>query len=168
MGPTLGNHWHLALFGYRSLGRIRSMSTRGFPLSRYNLMFQLLPNRSPSLPSSISISTATTIVVFFATVAALYFGREVLVPIALAFLLSFVLAPIVRRFVLAFPPHRCGFHRGDFRISHDLWPWCLHGVASFPACERSAPLPIDSEGRRFKVYKAWRQAQVLWNVLRTF
>jgi len=60
-------------------------------------MFQLLPNRSPSLPSSISVSTATTIVVFFATVAGLYFGREVLVPIALAFLLSFVLAPIVRR-----------------------------------------------------------------------
>jgi hypothetical protein len=30
-------------------------------------------------------------------VAALYFGREVLVPIALALLLSFVLAPLVRR-----------------------------------------------------------------------
>jgi predicted PurR-regulated permease PerM len=60
-------------------------------------MFQLLPNRSPSLPSSIAVSTATTIVVFLATVAALYFGREVLVPIALALLLSFVLAPIVRR-----------------------------------------------------------------------
>ena len=60
-------------------------------------MFQLLPNRSPSLPSSVAVSTATTIVVFLATVAALYFGREVLVPIALALLLSFVLAPIVRR-----------------------------------------------------------------------
>jgi predicted PurR-regulated permease PerM/methylmalonyl-CoA mutase cobalamin-binding subunit len=37
-----------------------------------------------------------TIIVGAITVAALYFGREVLVPIALAFLLSFVLAPLVR------------------------------------------------------------------------
>jgi predicted PurR-regulated permease PerM len=60
-------------------------------------MFQFLSNRSQGLASSIPVSAATTIVVVFAIVAALYFGREVLVPIALALLLSFVLAPIVRR-----------------------------------------------------------------------
>src|SRR5262245_24024320 len=60
-------------------------------------MFQFLSNRSRALTSSIPASAATTIVVVFAIVASLYFGREVLVPIALALLLSFVLAPIVRR-----------------------------------------------------------------------
>jgi predicted PurR-regulated permease PerM len=60
-------------------------------------MFQLISNRSRKAASSIPASAATTIVVVFAIVAALYFGREVLVPIALALLLSFALAPIVRR-----------------------------------------------------------------------
>lgn len=49
------------------------------------------------LPPARNVSTATgTIIIGAITVAALYFGREVLVPIALAFLLSFVLAPLVR------------------------------------------------------------------------
>jgi predicted PurR-regulated permease PerM len=39
-----------------------------------------------------------TIIIVVAVVAALYFGREVLVPIALAILLSFVLAPVVEAF----------------------------------------------------------------------
>ncbi|MGE5166377.1 MAG: hypothetical protein ACM3IH_20465, partial [Sphingobacteriales bacterium] len=38
----------------------------------------------------------TTVLVAAAIVAALYFGREVLLPIALAVLLNFVLAPPVR------------------------------------------------------------------------
>ena len=42
-------------------------------------------------------STLTAILIVGGMVAALYFGREVLVPIALALLLSFVLAPLVRR-----------------------------------------------------------------------
>ena len=60
-------------------------------------MFQLLPSRPTRGISSIPGSTLTTILVVVVTVAALYFGREVLVPIALALLLSFVLAPLVRR-----------------------------------------------------------------------
>jgi predicted PurR-regulated permease PerM len=43
-----------------------------------------------------SRSVLTTVAVTVAVVAALYFGREVFVPIALAMLLSFVLAPAVR------------------------------------------------------------------------
>jgi predicted PurR-regulated permease PerM len=39
-----------------------------------------------------------TIIIVVAVVAALYFGRDVLVPIALAILLSFVLAPVVEAF----------------------------------------------------------------------
>jgi len=38
---------------------------------------------------------STTVIVFAVAVAALYFGREVFVPLALAILLSFVLAPLV-------------------------------------------------------------------------
>ena len=44
----------------------------------------------------ISGSTLTTVLIAVILIAALYFGREVLVPIALAVLLSFVLAPPVR------------------------------------------------------------------------
>ena len=41
-------------------------------------------------------STISTLLFGVVIVAALYFGREVLVPIALAILMSFVLAPLVR------------------------------------------------------------------------
>jgi predicted PurR-regulated permease PerM len=43
----------------------------------------------------VSGSTVTSVVIGVVVVAALYFGREVLVPIALAILLSFVLSPLV-------------------------------------------------------------------------
>ena len=43
----------------------------------------------------VSGSTLTSVVIGVVVVAALYFGREVLVPIALAILLSFVLSPLV-------------------------------------------------------------------------
>jgi len=49
-------------------------------------------------------STLTAIVIAVVVVAALYFGREVLVPIALAVLLSFVLAPLVRLLQYGFVP----------------------------------------------------------------
>jgi predicted PurR-regulated permease PerM len=45
---------------------------------------------------SVPGATLTTVLLAVVVVAALYFGREVLVPIALAVLLSFVLAPLVR------------------------------------------------------------------------
>jgi predicted PurR-regulated permease PerM len=44
----------------------------------------------------VSTSTLTNIAVGVVVVAALYFGRQILVPIALAVLLSFVLSPAVR------------------------------------------------------------------------
>ena len=47
---------------------------------------------STQLPAS----ALTTMLFSVVIVAALYFGREVLVPIALALLLSFALAPLVR------------------------------------------------------------------------
>src|SRR6476469_9540828 len=49
------------------------------------------PNVAPSSGSALTAVLLSVIVV-----AALYFGREVLVPIALAVLMSFVLAPPVR------------------------------------------------------------------------
>jgi predicted PurR-regulated permease PerM len=54
--------------------------------------------KSPARPNAtIPGSTVTAILVVGGIVAALYFARDVLVPIALAVLLSFVLAPLVRR-----------------------------------------------------------------------
>jgi predicted PurR-regulated permease PerM len=49
-----------------------------------------------SKSNPVSGSTLTSVVIGVVVVAALYFGREVLVPIALAILLSFVLSPLVR------------------------------------------------------------------------
>ena len=46
--------------------------------------------------TAVPASTLTTVLIGVVVIAALYFGREVLVPIALAVLLSFVLAPLVQ------------------------------------------------------------------------
>jgi len=58
-------------------------------------MPELLPARRPSGFVGVS-SSLTTVLMAVVVVSALYFGREVLVPIALAVLMSFVLAPLVR------------------------------------------------------------------------
>jgi predicted PurR-regulated permease PerM len=79
------------------LGGPIDLELESFRRIRQGLMFQLLPSRPTRGISSIPGSTLTTILVVVVTVGALYFGREVLVPIALALLLSFVLAPLVRR-----------------------------------------------------------------------
>ena len=50
----------------------------------------------PSIMSAKSGNSLATVLVAAAIVAALYFGREVLLPMALAVLLSFVLAPLVK------------------------------------------------------------------------
>ena len=57
-----------------------------------------LPATSPEASSASvlsRISMQITIVVAVFIVAALYFGREVLIPITLAFLLTFLLSPVV-------------------------------------------------------------------------
>jgi predicted PurR-regulated permease PerM len=58
-------------------------------------MPELLSSKMPRQISTVPVSTLTMVLVAIVAVAALYFGREVLVPIALALLLSFVLAPLV-------------------------------------------------------------------------
>ena len=80
-----------------ALGGPIDLELESFRRIRRGLMFQLLPSRPTRGISSIQGSTLATILVVVVTVGALYFGREVLVPIALALLLSFVLAPLVRR-----------------------------------------------------------------------
>src|SRR5581483_5423205 len=57
------------------------------PLPKFNPRQQTATRRRSS--------DASIVVVFLALVAALYFGREIFVPIALAVLLSFALAPLV-------------------------------------------------------------------------
>ena len=54
------------------------------------------PNKFVILSKPVPDASVTTILVGVVVVAALYFGREVLVPIALAILLSFILSPCVR------------------------------------------------------------------------
>jgi predicted PurR-regulated permease PerM len=57
---------------------------------------ELLSNKHWTLSKAVPEASAMSILVGIAVVAALYFGREVLVPLALAVLLSFVLSPLVR------------------------------------------------------------------------
>ena len=59
-------------------------------------MVELLSNKHWTLSKAVPEASAMSILVGIAVVAALYFGREVLVPLALAVLLSFVLSPLVR------------------------------------------------------------------------
>jgi predicted PurR-regulated permease PerM len=54
------------------------------------------PNKVLALSKPVPDASVTTILIGVVIVAALYFGREVLVPIALAVLLSFMLSPFVR------------------------------------------------------------------------
>ncbi len=59
-------------------------------------MSRLVPSKLPTRIASIPVSALTSILVAVIVISALYFAREVLVPIALALLLSFILAPLVR------------------------------------------------------------------------
>jgi predicted PurR-regulated permease PerM len=59
-------------------------------------MAKILPNTRLSQSNPVSGSTLSSVLLAVVVVASLYFGREVLVPIALAILLSFVLSPLVR------------------------------------------------------------------------
>jgi len=63
------------------------MSDPPTPLNRPS--FQISPAETPSLRSLLSIAVSVVVV------AGLYFGRSVLIPITLAILLSFLLAPLV-------------------------------------------------------------------------
>ena len=54
-----------------------------------------LPRHLPRHSAAVPFSTLTAVLIAVVVIAALYFGRDVLVPIALALLLSFVLAPLV-------------------------------------------------------------------------
>ena len=56
----------------------------------------MMENIRPRVGFPIAGSALTTVLLLVVVIGALYFAREVLVPIALALLLSFVLAPLVR------------------------------------------------------------------------
>src|SRR3979411_3371594 len=58
-------------------------------------MPEMVPNARPARSIPVSGATLTSVLLGVIVVAALYFGRDVLVPIALAILLSFVLSPLV-------------------------------------------------------------------------
>jgi predicted PurR-regulated permease PerM len=65
-------------------------------LRKQGLMPELVSRKLQRQSNPIPGSTLTTVLIAVVVITALYFGREVLVPIALAVLLSFVLAPLVR------------------------------------------------------------------------
>ena len=131
-------------------------------------MVHLLPGQPARPSSTISGSTLTAILVVGGMVAALYFGREVLVPIALALLLSFVLAPLVRRLqswrfprivavaIVAIFAFAIIFGLGAFMVSQ------VSQLASdLPRYESN---PTD----KIQSLQGERRAPAPWNVVRTF
>lgn len=56
-----------------------------------------MANTHKSIPSAESLATISNVILSAFIVASLYFGRELLVPLALAVLLTFILAPLVTR-----------------------------------------------------------------------
>ena len=90
-------------------------------------------------------SALTTVLLAVVVVVSLYFGREVLVPIALAVLMSFVLAPPVRRLQAWYVPRILAVILVVFgRICGHLQPGRVDGFSSKSARDRSAPIPIDA------------------------
>ena len=74
-----------------------------------------------------TIATSARLIIFVGLVAILYFGRPVFVPLAVAILLTFILAPFVPRATqMALRPHFVHAHRCPDYLSHDLRSW--HGI----------------------------------------
>ena len=108
------------------------------------LLLSKLPRPIPSIPFSTLISVLVTVI----AVAILYLGREVLVPIALALLLSFALAPLVRLLqAWYFPRIVAVFDSCVFRILYDLWVGRFHGFAGHPACGQFACISVHVAGK---------------------
>ncbi len=94
-------------------------------------------------------ATLTVVLLGVIVVAALYFGREVLVPIALAVLLSFVLAPLVRLLQgWLVPAARRGDRRDAAGAGRRPRIGRPYGGASQPARGRAAALPVHASRRR--------------------
>ncbi len=74
---------------------VRPHASKAFRPMRV-LVNELLPGGPARRGGPPAGSTLATVLMAVVVIAALYFGREVLVPIALAVLMSFVLAPLVR------------------------------------------------------------------------
>jgi hypothetical protein len=81
------------------------------------------------------VSVLSSVLLAVLLISALYLAREVLVPIALAVLMSFVLAPLVKALERLFTAHCCGTHFGVGRVRGGLCPRRYDGVASQPACK---------------------------------
>src|SRR5258705_5571743 len=81
---------------FRHLGRCSLAWLRCLPRYEKRSMSEPMPRLPKRVINPFPEETLTAVLLAAVVVAALYFGREVLVPIALAVLLSFVLAPFVR------------------------------------------------------------------------
>ena len=75
-------------------------------------------------------TAVTTVLLAVVVVVSLYFGREVLVPIALAVLMSFVLSPPVRRLQAWYVPRILAVFCSFGRICGYLQPSRFDGFSS--------------------------------------
>ncbi len=95
------------------------------------------PEELATLLSAVAIAILAGIII-----ATLYFGREIFVPIALAILLSFVLAPLVSLLqrMRVPPPRACRGRRRDPGVCAHLRDGQSAGHTAYPACWRSSSL----------------------------
>ena len=99
--------------------------------------------RSSKISPSAS-SALPTMLLVVVVVAALYFAREVLVPIALALLLSFVLAPLVRILRNWYVPRALAVVVAVIvAFAGNFWLRRFDGFAGHSACDRSSGISVD-------------------------
>ena len=106
------------------------------------------PNKFVILSKPVPDASVTTILVGVIVVAALYFGREVLVPIALAILLSFILSPCVRLLQrVKFPRIVSVIGGRGGGVFSDFWAGDIDGLSSEWSRQRSSRLPNNIGGQ---------------------
>jgi hypothetical protein len=107
------------------------------------LMSELILRKLERPTDQNSESTLKTVLIGVVMVVALYLGRDVLVPIALAVLLTRYSAPGSPPPRLVFPADHCRSCRWPLRIRRYLWTGRIDGVAGQSACGRFTQMPID-------------------------
>lgn len=113
-------------------------------------------------------STLKTVLIGVVVVAALYVGREVLVPIALAILLTFVLAPLVRLLqgwyfprILAVTVVVCFAFAAIFGLGGLM-------VSQVNQLAGDLPKYQVTLGKKFKAYGALQEEPARWNARRKY
>jgi len=91
------------------------------------------------------LSAVATAILAVIIIMMLYFGREIIIPIALAILLSFVLSACRAAPTGAGSPRLCGRQRGYLRLRTHICDGEPFGLTAYAIGRRSAPVSIHDQ-----------------------